>query len=333
MITTAGGGWHDFVADVLGALPRLAGQPRGAIAVDAAPKLRRVFVWSGDDADEPFEPVDLSAPYDAAEIERIESGAAPSDLAYLMYTSGTSAAPKGCMISHEAVLVQAESLANARYLLSAEDAFWCPLPLFHNGGLATLSACLASGANYVHTGVFEPGVALHMLADNRCTHAIPAFETIWLRVLDHPDYAAVDLSALRVVLNAGTIERLRQLQARTPDVVQVANYGCTEATGHLSITLIDDPLEVRLNTGGHPLPGMEVRIVDPESGDELDTGAIGEITFRGPSRFTGYYQDEVATAHAIDPDGWYHSGDRGNVDRDGRVTLLRTAQGHAQGRR
>ena len=68
------------------------------------------------------------------------------------------------MISHEAVLVQAESLAHARYLLTADDAFWCPLPLFHNGGLATLSACLASGATYVHTGAFEPTQALHMRA-------------------------------------------------------------------------------------------------------------------------------------------------------------------------
>ncbi len=188
--------------------------------------------------------------------------------------------------------------------------------------MATLSACLASGATYVHTGAFEPTRALHMLAENRCTHAIPAFETIWLRILDHPEFSSMDLSALRVVLNAGTTERLRQLQARTPDVVQVANYGSTEATGHLSITLIDDPLEVRLNTGGHPLPGMQVRIIDPETQADLGAEQVGEICFRGPSRFAGYYLDEAATEAAIDAEGWYHSGDRGRMDADGRVTFL-----------
>ena len=314
LVTTASGGWHDYVADVRAALPELA--DGGELG------LRQVLVWHGVDLPEPFTTVKADADVDRAQLEAIENAIKPTDLAYLMYTSGTSASPKGCMISHEAVLGQAESLAHARYLLTDTDTFWCPLPLFHNGGLATLSACLASGASFVHTGTFEPGQALRMLAENRCTHAIPAFETIWLRVLDHPDYPSMDLSALRVVLNAGTIERLRQLQARTPDVIQVANYGCTEATGHLSMTLLDDPLEIRLNTGGHPLPGMQVRIVDPESGSDLDAEQIGEICFRGPSRFVGYYKDEVATAAAIDAEGWYHSGDRGRVDSEGRVTFL-----------
>jgi fatty-acyl-CoA synthase len=306
LITTASDARHDFAGDLRSAVP----------------EADLVLVWHGSDVDGPFRPIELTGVFDAVELESIESSIDPDDLAYLMYTSGTSASPKGCMISHQAVLCQAQSLAHSRYLLSENDTFWCPLPLFHNGGLATLTACLTSGANFVHTAAFEPGQALRMLAEYRCTHAIPAFETIWLRVIDHPDFESMDLSSLRVVLNAGTTQRLRQLQARTPGVVQVANYGCTEATGHLSMTLLDDPLEIRLTTGGHPLPGMQVRIVDPASRVALDTDEIGEICFRGPSRFTAYYEDPAATSAAIDEDGWYHSGDRGHLDAAGRVTFL-----------
>jgi fatty-acyl-CoA synthase len=328
LVTTMRGGRADLITEIESAL-----LPDGAAvestAGPAAQDVPAIFVWHAPENVQhltlPLTPVELTDHFDdddGGALAEIENSIDPASAAYLMYTSGTSAAPKGCVISHHAVLCQAESLAHARYLLTPDDAFWCPLPLFHNGGLATLSACLASGAKFVHTATFEPGQALRMLAEHRCSHAIPAFETIWLRVLDHPDFSGYDLSALRVVLNAGTIERLRQLQSRTPDVSQVANYGCTEATGHLSITLIDDPLEIRLTTGGHPLPGMQARIVDPQTGALLAAGEVGEICFRGPSRFTEYYKDPEATSAAIDADGWYHSGDRGRVDSDGRLTFL-----------
>jgi fatty-acyl-CoA synthase len=252
-------------------------------------------------------------------LQELEARVTPEDLVLLLYTSGTSAMPKGCMISHDAFTAQGGTIAHHRYFLAPGDAFWCPLPLFHNGGLATLMACLCTGATYVHAGHFDPDVALRQLEQHRCTHAIPAFETIWLRVLDHPGFPQTDLSSLRIVLNAGTSARLRQLQARLPTVTQVANYGSTEGTGHIAINLPSDPPEVRLTTGGHPLPGMEARIVDPQTGSELPPKQIGEILFRGRMRFRGYYKAPELTAEVIDRDGWFHSSDLGFIDEQGRL--------------
>ncbi|QEC46454.1 acyl--CoA ligase [Baekduia soli] len=293
---------------------------------DGAPLLRSVLVL---DADGPgcgagFTPAHALAEAAHAvtreELAARERGPAGGDIAMIMYTSGTSAEPKGCMVPHGALVRQGWALAAARWSLGPGDAIWCPLPLFHNGGWAALVACLSSGAGYCHTGRFEPSRALRLLAEHRCTHAVPAFETIWLRILEHPDFAAADLGALRIVVNVGTPERLRQLQERIPHVVQLSNYGAAEATGYCTMTLPSDPLELRLASGGHPLPGMEVRVVEPGGDRDVAAGVEGEILFRGSMRFAGYFRAPELTAAVIDDEGWFHSGDLGRLDADGRLT-------------
>lgn len=302
----------DRIAEFLD-FPELLGQAR---ALEDAPRLRTIVVFGADHR----APAALEDAAAAIPRERIDAPVTAEDLALIMYTSGTSAMPKGCMITHDAFTQQGRAMGSSRYFLKPGDCFWCPLPLFHNGGLATLMACLSTGASYVHAGRFDPEVALDQLEQHRCTHAIPTFETIWLRVLDLPRFPEADLSSLRVTLNAGTAERLRQLQERLPHAVQLANYGLTEATGHLSVTLPTDPIELRVNTGGHPLPGMEVRVVDPAGGEDMPAGQVGEILFRGPMRFLGYWKDPELTENVIDQEGWCHSGDLGTLDSEGRVT-------------
>ncbi len=315
LVTTADAGdGPDLVGRVRDAFPDLAD----------APLLRHVLVTGGT---EPAGTTALASFASAAErvpaseLERMRQGIRLGDAAFLMYTSGTSAEPKGCLLSHEAWTRQGRSIALARYGLEPGDTFWCPLPLFHNGAIATLFACLSSGASYCHAGRFDPGVAVAQLAGERCTHALPAFETIWLRVLDHPDFATADLSNLRVLLNAGSPDLLRVLQERVPWAVQLSNYGSTEAAGHFSMTLVSDPLERRLHTCGEPLPGMEARIVDPETRTPLPAGERGEIEIRGVSRFSGYYKAPELTASVIDEDGWFRTGDLGSLDADGRLAF------------
>ena len=110
------------------------------------------------------------------------------------------------------------------------------------------------------------------------------------------------------------------IQSRHPDAVVVSCFGMTEACGFLSLALPTDPLDTRINTGGHPLPGMEAKICDPETGEVVSPGGVGEICFRGPNTFDGYYLEPELTAECFDEDGFFRSGDLGHMDQDGRVT-------------
>lgn len=213
-------------------------------------------------------------------------------------------------------------VARTRFHLGPEDRVWTALPLYHIGGVAFAFACWGVGATYCHSGPFNPDVAVHQLAQERCTVALPAFETIWLAVLDHPSFPALDLSALRLVFNVGVPTRLRGMQERLPSAVQVSGFGSTEAASFLTLGRVEDSPEERATTCGRPMPGMHVRIVDPETGAEVAAGELGEITDRGWGAFDGYYGAPEETARAIDADGWFHSGDMGTVDAEGRLSFV-----------
>jgi fatty-acyl-CoA synthase len=158
-----------------------------------------------------------------------------------------------------------------------------------------------------------------MLAEERCTVIYPAFETIWLQVLDHPDFERADLGAIRLIQSICVPERLRQLEARMPWAAQVSSYGATECSSNLTLSLPDDPYEARMDTLGRPLPGMEVKIVDPETGEEVPAGVVGELCFRGYALFDGYYKDPELTAAAFDDEGYFHSQDLAKLTDDGRL--------------
>lgn len=327
LVTSAPDGHTDRPAELMRALPGLASAPGPTLDLDATPRLRRVIVV-GTDHIPPCPGItsqhELGLPA-THPAERMGQPSVPvdeshGDIAYLMYTSGTSASPKACIISAAAVVAQGGALAHQRYLLDSTSVFWCPLPLFHTAGLATLAACITAGASFVHAGAFDPAQSLRAMERERVTHAIPCFETIWMRVLDHPDFAITDLSSLRVLMNTGGEDLLRKLQARVPHAVQLANYGITEGSGHVAMTEIADSLDVRVRTGGFLLPGMQARIVDLETGHSVAPNVEGEIHFRGESRFLGYYRDPEANATYIDADGWFASGDLGVLDEDGRLT-------------
>lgn len=256
---------------------------------------------------------------DAEQAER-QSVIKPNDTAVIKYTSGTTGSPKGAMLSHGAIVNAAEGSARVHLNLTPDDRVWTALPLFHIGGVAFGTACINVGCTFVHPGYFDPGVSVEQIIDHKVTVAMPAFETIWLPVVDHPRWKDVDLTALRMVEAVGTEARLQDIQSRHPDAVVVSCFGMTEACGFLSLALPTDSLETRINTGGHPLPGMEAKICDPESGKTLPPGSVGEICFRGPNAFQGYYLEPELTAACFDAEGFFKTGDLGHMDEDGRVT-------------
>lgn len=255
---------------------------------------------------------------DASDDELPAPGAA--DPALLLYTSGTTADPKGCVHTHSSLVAQGEGFAE-RLDLGADERFWTPLPKFHVGGWVVMLACHARGACYVHIGRFEPGAAIEQLEAEKPDIAFPAFETIWLGVLHHPRFEAADLSSLRLVINVGVPERMVAMQERLPSATQVSCTGSTESCGFLTLGRTSDSPYSRSHTCGPPLPAMEVRIVDPETRAEQPVGVAGEMLFRGASRFSEYYEDPEATAAAIDADGWFSSGDLLTLQEDGSLSF------------
>ncbi len=258
---------------------------------------------------------------EAAQVEELAAAVDPGDPAIVLYTSGTTSSPKGAVHTHASLLAEGRNVAE-RLELGPGDRFWSPLPMYHSGGIVTMLAAFSAGAAFCHVGAFDPGVALDQLERERCTHAFPAFETIWLAVLGHPRFPEADLSALRVVINVGVRERMKSMQEQVPGASQVSCFGSTESLGFMCIGRPDDPLEARLTTSGTILPHMELRVVDPETGLDAAHGETGEAWFRGESRFSHYHRDPDYTAQVLDADGWFRTGDLIRRDADGQVSFI-----------
>ena len=314
-VTASGddGGSPDFPALLTEAIPGLRNQRLADLDLPEAPELRRI-VLLGATLNE------TAAAVSHATVSAAEESVRVRDPAVLVYTSGTTAAPKGALLSHEA-LVRLASGITGRLRLTPDDRVWTAIPLFHGGGITFALTCVNAGCAFVHPGFFTPAGTPAYLEGEGVTVALAAFETIWLPVLDQPDFPDRDLSRIRVVMVVGVAERLRQMAARLPGAVQVSCVAMTESSAFLSLSHLDDPLDKRLTTGGHPMPGMECRIVDP-MGKDLPPGQRGELLLRGPSAFDGYFRDPELTARVIDSDGWYRSGDLAEMDVDGRVTFV-----------
>lgn len=315
----------DFVGLLHETFPELASAGPGDLALVDAPELRTVVVLG-----------DQGAPGMVAGTEFLAAGVGVSDeevrhrqervrvrdTAVIMYTSGTTAMPKGATLSHEAFVRFASATTDSRMPFSGEDRVWTALPLFHIGGVAFVIATLYAGATFVHVGFFNPAAALAQIRDEPCTIALPGFETIWLPVSGHPDRKEGDFDALRILLCAGIEERLRQIQADTPNATLVSCFGQTEACAFLSLSELDDTLDLRTTTGGMPMPGMECEVHDPHTDELLEPGSTGELWYRGPQAFDGYFRDPETTAAVFDDRGFFKTGDVAHMDPDGRVTFV-----------
>ena len=269
---------------------------------------------------------------DAATVAAAQSDVHGGDDGLMLYTSGTTAHPKGCVHSHAAIMAEGERIAE-RLDLGPDDRFWTPLPFFHVGSIAILAGALAASCASLQMAHFEPTAALDQLEEERCTVAFPAFETIWLGVLNHPRFASADLSRIRLVIAVGVPPSLVSMQERFPSATLISCFGSTETCAFACLGEAHHPLEARSTTSGLPLRDIEIRTIDPETGADVPAGQPGELIMRGPTRFLRYHDDPEQTALTIDEDGWYHSGDLGRLDERRPCLLRRAPQGHAQGGR
>ncbi|WP_308238358.1 fatty acid--CoA ligase family protein [Phenylobacterium sp. J367] len=248
----------------------------------------------------------------------LDAGIDPEDAALLMYTSGTTAKPKGCIIPHRALYANAEAIAD-RFALGPDDVWWCPLPMFHIGGLLFLLMMLQRGGFYVGMSYFDPDTAFDQIEETAPTVLYPLFPTITLALTEHPRFKGLALPRLRYVFDVAPEDVQRKIQAAFPQVPLLSAFGMTETSGTVAYTLPTHSETARLTSCGTALTGWEVKVLDPETRAILAAGEKGELAVRGVGLFKGYFNDPVHTAKSFTADGYFMTGDSGMLDAEGLV--------------
>jgi fatty-acyl-CoA synthase len=257
-----------------------------------------------------------------AELARVT--VAPDAPAEMLYTSGTTGEPKGCLLSHGNFWYKArEYLALHRW--TADDRCLVAVPYFHIfGALGGVTANLLAGSTQVLMETFEPEAAMALIQSERVT-IFSGVPTMFITILGHPRFGQYDLGSLRTgTIGAAPVpvEMMRRILDRERGLGMDATvvYGLTEATGGTHFTRLGDPIDKRVATVGRVTSELVDRIVDPVSGRECAAGEEGEVCVKGPSLMLGYYRKPEATADKI-RDGWLHTGDMGIKDAEGYLRI------------
>ena len=242
----------------------------------------------------------------------------------VQFTSGTTGAPKGATLSHHNILNNGYFIGEAMRL-TPEDRLCIPVPLYHCFGMVLGNlACLTHGATMVFPGEgFDPLATLETVEAERCTglHGVP---TMFIAVLDHPEFARFDLSRLRTGIMAGSpcpVEVMKRVVAQMHMGEVTIAYGMTETSPVSFQSSVDDPLDLRVSTVGRIQPHVEVKVVDGD-GRIVPRGVTGELLTRGYSVMLGYWDDAERTREAIDTAGWMHTGDLATIDAAGYCNIV-----------
>jgi fatty-acyl-CoA synthase len=260
-----------------------------------------------------------------AQLAAREASLAFDDPINIQYTSGTTGAPKGATLSHHNILNNGFFCGELlRY--TEMDRVCVPVPFYHCFGMVIGNlACTSHGACIVVPGeAFDPKDTLAAIEAERCT-SLYGVPTMFIAQLDHPDFERTDFSSLRTGVMAGSpcpVEVMKRVRERMHIPEITICYGMTETSPVSTQTRVDDPVARRVTTVGAVHPHVEVKIVDPESGRVVGRNESGELCTRGYGVMLGYWNDEPATAAAIDPGRWMHTGDLASMDDDGYVGIV-----------
>ena len=252
------------------------------------------------------------------ELDAMKKNVNCHDTVNMQYTSGTTGFPKGVMLTHY-------NIANDGYFtgenmgFTQDDKLCVCVPLFHCFGvvLATMN-CLTHGCTEVMVEKFDPLVVLASIHKERCT-AVYGVPTMFIAELNHPMFDMFDLSCLRTGIMAGSlcpVELMKQVSEKMFMTI-TSVYGLTESAPGMTQTCLNDTFEQRCTTVGRDYPFVEVKVLDPETGEECPVGVQGEMCCRGFNVMKGYYKNPTATAEVIDKNGFLHSGDLGVKDEQG----------------
>ncbi|MCA9100267.1 MAG: AMP-binding protein [Planctomycetales bacterium] len=317
--------YHEMVADVVA---ELSAATPGELHSTKFPQLRSVVSLKGDTPPGMLswqDVLDRGKRVPAAAIERRQAELAPGDKINIQYTSGTTGFPKAATLTHRNLLLNAYYTGKCQNLTS-EDRICIPVPFYHCFGcvLGTLCTVVHQAAMVIPAEYFDPEATLRAIESERAT-SIYGVPTMFIAQLEHPTFADRDLSSLRTGIMAGSPCPI-EVMKKVVDVMGAAEitiaYGLTEASPVITQTRVDDPLDLRVKTVGRPLPGVEVKLVDPSTGQTLGDGKQGELCTRGHVVMLGYYKNPEATSAAIDKDGWLHTGDLATREPNGyyRIT-------------
>lgn len=315
-----------FLATLGETFPDLAGQadPRD-LALAAAPQLKRIIVEGVTTGEGLIALEDLlaeGAGVDEAALQRARLATRLRDPCMIIYTSGTSANPKGCLLSHEAVVRETMMLGRHRWRYTPQDRVWSPLPLYHVAAMCGMLAMIDAGGTFIGMPHFDPHESLKMIEREQATSLFVPFVTFLQDMMLDPYFEQVDLSRVKHMNSCFAAQPAKvgeTWRRKAPHILQCGTYGMTEAAGIATTGGWDMDPELGFTTLGWPLPGLEVRIIDLETGREAPVGAYGEIQLRGYSLFDGYYKDPERTAAAFDAKGWFHTGDIGSFDAHGHL--------------
>jgi fatty-acyl-CoA synthase len=304
---------RDYIADLRALVPELDRPRRDGWRSERFPRLRDVIVL-GEDV-----PV-AATPFAALLNEPLPSGApgndaSAADVAFVLYTSGSTARAKGVPLVNFAAIENGFNIGE-RMRLTADDVVWVSVPLFWSYGSANaLMATMTHGATIVLQEVFEPGEALDLIEEHRCTVAY-TLPNITAKLIEHPTFTRERTASLRTGLTIGLEEDVRRA-AEELGISGICNvYGSTETYGNCCVTPTDLPLETRMRSQGPPLPGMVVRVVDQETRAEATPGEAGEVLVGG--YVSGrYLNNDELTRQSFSPDGFYRTGDLGYLDAEG----------------
>ncbi|MGM7678577.1 class I adenylate-forming enzyme family protein [Microbacterium sp. A94] len=246
----------------------------------------------------------------------------PESTYMMLYTSGTTANPKGCRLPHRSIVATGYQVGRERFGLTPEDKLWNALPFFHVSSQAPMTGVLDAGATYISMVYFDPERALDLIRNEGATVLFPAYPALTQPLLNNADDVEAAFSKVRAVLTVGPAELLRKYAEQFPNgTKQISCYGSTELGGIAVMGRLDDSAEER-STAGFPLDGVEMQVRDLETGEPVGPGIGGELWFRGFNLFTNYHNDAEKTAEAFDDEGWLNSGDSGSVDERGYLTFL-----------
>ncbi|MDA1014027.1 MAG: AMP-binding protein [Planctomycetota bacterium] len=304
--------FFDMLNDVC---PELAASKPGELHSAKFPKLKWIVSLRGKPPAGAISWSDLRARAHSVPEERLGEIATrftASDAVNIQYTSGTTGFPKGAMLSHRNLLLNAFYTGECQRL-SHIDRVCLPVPLYHCFGcvLGTLCCAVHGAAMVFPSESFQAQTTLAACEQERCT-ATYGVPTMFIAQFEHADYPSTDLSSLRTGIMAGSpcpIELMKRVTREMGASEITIGYGQTEASPIITQTRADDPIELRVGTVGRTIPGFEAKIVDLESGKDLADGEQGELCGRGHGVMIGYYNMPEKTAETIDADGWLHTGD------------------------